>query len=161
MIDCVLSSDTGITHDVFKETSQAEEPVEEEEGGAVTPAKSTDILDNFKGLVYVKEVVREPRMHYQKVPRLGCYMAVPLIYNSCLSDEALEALVQETLAYNHACEEQMRERDVYESEQLAKKEAAEAANEPFEEEEKEWEEIAKPVPQVSECKYVVCLDTLG
>ena len=52
-----------------------------------------DILKTFKGVVYVKEVVREPRMNYQKVPRLGCYMAVPLVYQSCLSDEALDSAV--------------------------------------------------------------------
>ena len=104
MIDRVLAPDCGITHDVFKEPSQAEEPVEEDETGNA-PVSSTDILDTFKGLVFVKEVVREPRMHYQKVPRLGCYMAIPLVYNSCLSDEALETLVQETQAYGLALEE--------------------------------------------------------
>ena len=116
MINRVLGPDSGITHDVFKEQSQAEEPVEEEEGSAAAPVKSTDILDTFKGLVYEKEVVRQPRMHYQKVPRLGCYMAVPLVYNSCLSDAALETLVQETITYNTACEEQVREREAYEAE---------------------------------------------
>jgi hypothetical protein len=48
--------------------------------------------------LYVREVVREPRMHFQKVPRLGSYMAVPLVYNSCLSDEALEAIVADSMA---------------------------------------------------------------
>jgi len=55
-----------------------------------------DILISFKHL-YVREVVREPRMHFQKVPRLGSYLAVPMVYNSCLSDEALEALVADSL----------------------------------------------------------------
>jgi hypothetical protein len=63
MIDRVLAPDSGITHDVFKEPSQAEEPVEEDESGNAPPI-STDILETFKGLVCVKEVVREPRMHY-------------------------------------------------------------------------------------------------
>jgi len=40
--------------------------------------------------VYVKEVVREPRMHFYRVPKLGCFMAIPLVYNSCLFDDALE-----------------------------------------------------------------------
>lgn len=51
-----------------------------------------DILLTFKH-VYVPEVVREPRMTFQKVPRLGAYMAVPLIYQSCLFDEALDLAV--------------------------------------------------------------------
>lgn len=34
-------------------------------------------------------------MHFEKVPRLGCYMAVPLIYNSCLFNEALEEAIED------------------------------------------------------------------
>ena len=46
------------------------------------------ILERFKHY-YVKEVVREPRMNFQRVPKLGSYMAVPLVYKSCLFDESL------------------------------------------------------------------------
>jgi len=136
MVDRVLNVDEGITHDVFKEPSQAEEPPEE--GEEAPPA---DIIDSFKGLVYVKEVVREPRMHYQKVPRLGAFMAVPLVYNSCLSDEALEAFVNDTLATNLQKEEQEKELEAWEAEQSSRRAAAEAGNDPFEEEEKQWDEI--------------------
>ncbi len=161
MIDRVLTPEVGLTHDVFKETSAGEEPAEEEEAAEGAPPKSTDILDTYKGFVYVPEVVRNQRVHYQKVPRLGCYMAVPLVYQSCLSDEALAQLVEDTQAYNAAVEEQQKEVEAYETELQARREAAEEAKEPFEEEEKEWEEIAKPTPQCTEGKYVVCLDTMG
>jgi len=30
-------------------------------------------------------------MWFKRVPRLGSFMAVPLVYESCLNDEALEA----------------------------------------------------------------------
>ena len=40
-------------------------------------------------------MVREEKMHFEKVPRLGCYMAVPLIYDSCLFNEALEEAVED------------------------------------------------------------------
>jgi hypothetical protein len=43
--------------------------------------------------IYVKEVVREDKMHYFKVPRLGCFMAVPLEYSSCMFEDALEVAV--------------------------------------------------------------------
>ena len=43
---------------------------------------------------YVAEVVREDKIHFQKVPRLGAFMVVPLIYESCLFDEALQAAVE-------------------------------------------------------------------
>jgi hypothetical protein len=29
-------------------------------------------------------------MHYWKVPRLGAFMAVPLVYKSCLSEESFQ-----------------------------------------------------------------------
>jgi len=32
-------------------------------------------------------------MWFKTVPRLGAFMAVPLIYDSCLNDEALEVAV--------------------------------------------------------------------
>ena len=43
-----------------------------------------DIVEQFKH-IYVEEVVREPKMHYWTVPRLGSFLAVPLVYKSCLS----------------------------------------------------------------------------
>lgn len=98
MINRVLGSEMGRTHEVFNAPSQAEEePVEEDDEGQKKQKPPADILNSFKHL-YVKEVVREPRMHFQKVPRLGSYMAVPLVYNSCLSDEALEAIVADSMA---------------------------------------------------------------
>lgn len=51
-----------------------------------------DILESFKH-VYVPEVVREPKMWFKTVPRLGSFMSVPLIYKSCLCDEALDAAI--------------------------------------------------------------------
>jgi hypothetical protein len=45
----------------------------------------------------VKEVVREPRMHFFKVPRLGSYLAVRLEYQSCLFEDALDAAVSDYL----------------------------------------------------------------
>ena len=47
----------------------------------------------FPKSVYVKEVVREPRMYYFKVPKLGSYMAIRLEYDSCLFEGALDQAV--------------------------------------------------------------------
>ena len=40
--------------------------------------------------IYVPDVVREPKMHFYRVPRLGAFLAVPLEYNSCLFEKALD-----------------------------------------------------------------------
>lgn len=39
----------------------------------------------------VPEVVRDPRIFFFKVPKLGSYLAVRLEYETCLFEEALEA----------------------------------------------------------------------
>ena len=44
--------------------------------------------------VYVPEVVTEDQMWFQSVPRLGCYLAIPIVYKSCLSQDALTAATQ-------------------------------------------------------------------
>jgi hypothetical protein len=91
-----LTPETGpITHGVFSE-GQEEEPADDDavsspESDRAAP-KITDILTTFKH-VYVKQVVREPKMWFKRVPKLGSYMAVPLVYQSCLSDDALENAV--------------------------------------------------------------------
>ena len=89
MIGEVLPPTKGVTHDVFK--FEKEPPVEAAEEGELV---EKDILEAFKH-VYVKEVVREKRMNFTRVPRLGSYMAIPLIYNSCMTDEALEEAVKD------------------------------------------------------------------
>lgn len=42
----------------------------------------------------ISEVVREPRIKYFKVPKLGPFVAVKVNYQSCLSVEALDAAVE-------------------------------------------------------------------
>ena len=93
MTDAVLPSNVGVTHDCFlpeysrldkTRVTQAEDGTEE--------VTELELMERFKH-VYVKEVVREPRMNFQRVPKLGSYMAVPLVYKSCLFDEALTEAV--------------------------------------------------------------------
>lgn len=96
MIDRVLRPDQGRTHEIFNQEEAAEEVIEEEEEGQKKVKPPPDILNSFKHL-YIKEVVRDTQIHFQKVPRLGSYMAVPLVYNSCLSDESLEATVADSI----------------------------------------------------------------
>jgi hypothetical protein len=58
----------------------------------------------------VKEVVREPKMHFFKVPRLGSYLAIRLEYKSCLFEDALDAAVQDYLDVRHKLKEQEDEK---------------------------------------------------
>jgi hypothetical protein len=49
------------------------------------------VIDDTPIHVLIKEVIREPRMHYFKVPKLGSYLAIRLEYGSCLHVESFEA----------------------------------------------------------------------
>ena len=68
--------------------------------------------------------MREERMHFEKVPRLGCYMAVPLVYNSCLFNEALEEAVEDYQTVLKEKEEQDKLKADHEQQQQDKKQAA-------------------------------------
>lgn len=94
MVGRVLTQEKGITHDVFIEKEEEEKPEDEEP--LINADAEEDILKTFPNWVYVKEVVREPRIQFQRVPKLGCFMSVPLVYKSCLFDESLETLVSDT-----------------------------------------------------------------
>ena len=88
-------------------------------------------------------------------------MAIPLVYNSCLQDDALEAAVadyQDVTARKEALD---KERAEYEEQLSARKEQAAANGETLEDEERTWEEIDYTPFKTNEVKFVICLDTLG
>lgn len=93
IVDRTLSNDQGLTFDVFKDPEEPEatpeEPELDEEGNPII--KEKELPEKLPVSVLVSEVVREPRIHYFKVPRLGSYLAVRLEYNTCLFEEAFEA----------------------------------------------------------------------
>ena len=141
MIGEVLKPTEGVTHDVFNfEPDAPPEQVELEEGQEPAPPVEIDILESFKH-VYVKEVVREKRMHFTHVPRLGSYMAIPLIYKSCLFDEALEEAVKDFEDVTKRKDHQDIEKEAWQAQQEAAKAAAEEAGQEFEAEVREWDEI--------------------
>lgn len=168
----LLKNDQGIAHSVFgaSDSTPAEEGGDAEAGegdGEGKPAKqniggyaSDDIISTFKH-VYVKEVVREPKMHFYRVPRLGSFLAIPLEYESCLSAAALDAAVADSLQLKKAREEQDKLKAEWHDEQEKLREEKERGGEVFVEEAKEWEKLEEK-PFISKKKsYVVCLDTLG
>lgn len=161
MFEKILKVDQGVTHGAFRDKDEAASiPPDEENEEGIEVKKSDDILDTEQ-YVYVPEVVREPRMHFYLVPRLGCYLAVPLTYHSCLTEEALDAAVADYYEVIKAQAEQAKLRAEWEEEQERLREEKEKAGEVYEPEYKEWEEITfRPFEGVKE-QYVVCLDTLG
>lgn len=159
----VLKKNQGLTHDVF---IPLEEPADDKPVEEMTPEELAN-RNKFLELkakpknINVKEVVRESRMHYFRVPKLGSYLAVELKYDHCTNESSFDAAFRE---YNQTQErilDQKIERQEWEKEQEEIKRQKEEDGEQFYPEEKEWE-LIEEAPYKSETKrYVVSLDTMG
>ena len=84
-------------------------------------------------------------------------MAVPLVYNSCLFNDALEEAVEDYMTVSKEKEEQDKQKQDFNDAKQSKLDAGEA----FEEEEPEWKGIEFAPFKTFKEEYVICLDTLG
>lgn len=101
MIDKVLPPGSGVTYDLFVDAppEEPEEKVEPEldEDGNPIPVEPKPDPEKLPKHMTIPEVVREGRMHFFKVPKLGSYLAIKLEYQSCLFEEALDEGVKDRL----------------------------------------------------------------
>lgn len=96
MVNRTLTQEQGLTHDIYKPLPAKEEDADGEnkpdaadgEGAQEAAKVESEPVKPVPRHLFVPEVVREGRMHYFKVPKLGSYIAVELKYNSCLTEEA-------------------------------------------------------------------------
>jgi hypothetical protein len=65
----------------------------------------------------VSEVVREQKMKFFRVPRLGSYMVIKMTYDSCLNEDALDDAVRDQQEVNARVKAQDDERKEFEDEQ--------------------------------------------
>ena len=96
MVGKVLRDGQGICNDLFKdggdedgEAAAEDAPDDDDIERAADKVDKADILNTQKHK-FVKEVVNDKKIHYWDVPRLGSFMAIPLIYRSCLSEVSLD-----------------------------------------------------------------------
>ena len=68
-------------------------------------------------------------------------MAVPLVYNSCLTNEALEDAIEDYTVISKEIEEQAKQKAEYDAQQAEVMAQKQEANEPYEEEPPEWKDI--------------------
>ena len=97
IVDSHLKKEQGLTFDVFNDpepsAKEEAEPEVDEDGNPIV--KEKPVVEKLPHHVVVPEVVREPRIHFFKVPRLGSYMAIRLEYESCLFEEAFDAGIED------------------------------------------------------------------
>lgn len=110
----------------------------------------------------VKEVVREPRIKFYQVPRLGSYLAIKLEYNSCLNEASFDAAVADYLQIDAQMKDIAKEKAEWNEEQQEKRlearEAGEIYNAPPE---PTWPEVKPQEFQTQKECLVVCLNTMG
>jgi hypothetical protein len=168
-VDKYLKPEQGLTFDVFKEDvkdangeeGNADEPPAEAASDKVKFKAAPE--ENLPKTVFVSEVVREPRMHFFKVPKLGSYLAIRLEYKSCLFEEALDAAVVDALEMKLRIKEQEEEKKsfiekLHAEEKDADGEGAQDASAPASQ--RKWEEIKARPFKTRNVQLVVCLNTL-
>ena len=111
----------------------------------------------------MKEVVREPRIHFFKVPKLGSYLAIRLEYNSCLFEKSYNDGVSDAISCRERVVEQDELKRKHEEEEEDRRQQL-LADDPEAEyvrDEGNWPEI-KPKPfTTTKIQYVVCINTMG
>lgn len=156
LVGKTLKPGEGVTHSLFSTSAEGEgEDLANEGEGEELPEKP-DVPKH----VFIDQVVRDKKMKFFKVPRLGSYLAVRLSYNSCLSDKAIEEAIADKLEVDKKREEQEAERKQYEEDVEADRDAKSKGDDE-DGEEKIWEVIQEKEYLCNEQKYTVCLDTMG
>lgn len=46
---------------------------------------------------YVKNVIKEKDVYYFDVPKMGCFLSIPLTYKSCFSEAAFDSGLEDKL----------------------------------------------------------------
>lgn len=157
MQDKVLSEEQGsTTYSVFK--AKEEEPpaenAEELEEGAEPP-----LVEERLNTAYVEQVVGNPKMHFFDVPKLGAFLALPLVYKSCLNEAAFDAAVEDALKIKRIKAERELERQ-----QKAENIGSVHSGVGHEEEEGDSAPVEEMQPEAFksvDVKLVVCVDSLG
>ena len=67
-----------------------------------------------KQIVFIKEVLRDEKVAFFVVPRLGSYVAFPLIHRTCLSDAILEQAITDFFTFKQKQEDQEKAKKEWE-----------------------------------------------
>jgi hypothetical protein len=155
----------GIVHDIFNEVEeapQADEDAKPVEGEDEGEGEKEVVKEEPKPQhVIVPDVVREPRIKYFKVPRLGSLLCIRLKYDSCLTESALDEAINDVYDCDNRKRQQEIEKAMWEEQENKRREEAEKLEQEFEEEVKEWEVIHEKEYITTPVDFAVCLDVTG
>ena len=95
--------------------------------------------------ILVPEVVREKRIHFFKVPRLGSFLAIKLEYNSCLFVDSYNEGIKDYMSMKTRIAEQDEAKKEHEEKERERKEECEANDQEYVRDPGSWVDI-KPKP---------------
>ena len=161
MIDRTLMPGVGVTFEVLEDKPIAKIEEDAEEGAAEAKPVAKSIFDSYPQHLVIPEVVRDPRIHFYKVPRLGSYMAIRLEYQTCLFEEAFEAGVLDLIEVNEKLRIQEEEKATFDKAEEDRKTQAETDGEVFKPDNKEWPKIETKPYHTRKIQFIACLNTMG
>lgn len=100
-----LPPNEGVTYDIFNNNEEAgqEQPADSQDG----ENEESEPKTNY---VYVKDVVTNPNMHFFEIPRLGAYIAIPMVVSSYLNANSFEEGIKETKEFKDRVEQAKQEK---------------------------------------------------
>lgn len=161
-----LEPGKGVTFSAIKQsiedTKQEDKEKEAQDKKEEHKVEATEEEKIRKSMVFVKEVLREEKMHYFKVPKLGSYIAMPISHLTCLNDISLEAAITDHVAYYQRIEEQEKSKKEYEDMAAEAKAKAEENEEEYKPPTPPTYKQFKLSPYIKTTNnYVLCFDTMG
>ena len=148
-----------VTYTVFDK--KEEEPQVDADGNPIEVVEKPNYL-------YVSDVTTEDRMYYFRLPRLGAFLACPLVYESCLNPEAFDAGVEGRKNFYEAQadfesrkKQKIEERDEALAQLEEGTEEYQATVDKYNEEIQAMEPPVEAPFLVTKKEFVVCIDTLG
>jgi hypothetical protein len=158
MVSKMLETEGSVTYTVFQPEVKEEEQEQKEETSEI---KEEEVKVNEPAHRFIPDVTREPKLRFFRVPRLGCYMAISLKYNSCLYDTSLDKAIEDYFDTQQKKEAQEKEKQEFEAKEEQEREAKESAGEIYEPPNVDWPKVEEPPYQTHEREYVLCIDTMG
>lgn len=158
-----LEAGKGVTFNALKAKEEEVKEEEKEPKEGESPKKVlTEEEKTKKQIVFIKEVLRDEKVAFFVVPRLGSYVAFPLIHRTCLSDAILEQAITDFFTFKQKQEDQEKAKKEWEeriAEETAK--ANENGTEYKQPEPPKYEEIKLAPYQFTLSNFVLCIDSLG
>lgn len=177
MLEKTMQAEGSVTYSVFHPPAEAAEGAEgaAPEGGegaeAANTSKKEDTSTAKAGAQaakqpqhphkFIPDATKESKLKFFRVPKLGCFLAVSLKYNSCLYDTSLDKAVDAYYETIQQREKQAKEIQEHEEKVQQEKEEKEGAGEVYQPAPVDWPKIEEPPYVTQEREYVLCLDTLG